>query len=74
MIHSFDYPELPAGAVCGPRLREDPPAAARAAHAVAHLHRRMWNESVESNLASHRTHKLDFEVESGATRSMRCTR
>ena len=58
MIHSFDYPELAELALSAARAyAKIAPAAPHALHMPSHIFTRlgMWNESVESNLASHRT-------------------
>jgi tetratricopeptide (TPR) repeat protein len=58
MIHSFDYPELAELALPAARAyAKIAPAAPHALHMPSHIFTRlgMWNESIESNLASQRT-------------------
>ena len=54
LIHSYDFPPIAARAQRGPPLRRHRAlGAARAAHALAHLHAPgHWKDSVDTNLAS----------------------
>ena len=58
MIHSFDYPELAELALPAARAyAKIAPSAPHALHMPSHIFTRlgMWNESIESNIASART-------------------
>ena len=71
MIHSFDYPELAELALPAARAyAKIAPSAPHALHMPSHIFTRlgMWNESIESNLASARTaQQLIAKSHPGAT-------